>query len=146
MVHLASDLAKQANGVLQRLHARSRMLRALDEALRRQLGSPLDRHCQLANLRADTVVLHVDSPAWSTRVRFLTPQLLEFFRHQRDSAGVSQIKIVVRLPRSHGRQRTASRARLSHEGASVIRALALATEESPLRQALLRLAENGEER
>ena len=141
-MRLAKDLATQANDVLRRLHARARVLRALDEALGRQLGSPLNSHCHLANIRADTVVLHVDSPAWSTRVRFLTPRLLEFFRAQRDSAGVDQIKVVVRLPDAYREKRVVARSRLSATGASVIRALAVGTEEAPLRAALLRLAAN----
>jgi hypothetical protein len=145
-VQLASDLAMQANVVLRGLTARSRELRALDDAMRRQLGPPLDGHCRLANLRADTVVLHVDSPVWSTRIRFLTPQLLEFFHRQRDCAGVTHIKIVVRPPRSHGQHPAASPLRLSPASASMIRSVALATEESPLREALLHLAKNGEQR
>ena len=141
-MRLANDLAIQANAVVRRLHARARVLGALDEALGRELGSPLNTHCRLANVRADTVVLHVDSPAWSTRVRFLTPRLLEFFRAQRDSAGVNQVKVVVRLPHVYQEKRVVARSRLSATGASVIRALALATDEAPLRAALLRLAAN----
>lgn len=139
----ASDLVMQGDGVLQALLARARVLRALDDALRLQLGPPLNSHCRLANLRADTVVLHVDSPVWSTRLRFLTPQLLEFFHRQKDCAGVSEVKIVVRPPYAYPRKLAASPSRLSPEGASTIRALAAMTEESPLRQALLHLSANG---
>lgn len=132
--------------MLHALIARARRLGALDEAMRRQLGPELGGHCRLANVRDSTAVLHVDSPAWSARIRFLTPQLLAFFHQQRGCEAVQQIKITVRPPGSQRQLQAESPSRLSQAGAAVIRSLALATEESALREALLHLAEHGERR
>ena len=59
-----------------RLLERSTQLQRLSRIVWGLLGTPWDRHCRVANIRDETLVLAVDSPAWSSKLRFQSPQIL----------------------------------------------------------------------
>ena len=61
----------------------SRMLRqqqALLMEIRSQLPEQLARHCLHARISGTRLVLHVDSPAWSSKLRFHSRSLLQSLR------------------------------------------------------------------
>lgn len=56
---------------------RSKEITALSEALAKFLPEALISHYQVLNIEQDTAVLIVDSAAFSTRLRYLMPDLLK---------------------------------------------------------------------
>jgi hypothetical protein len=62
---------------LARLVSRAGRLAALDRDLRARLPRPLADHCQVANLRENSIILHADSPVWAARLRYQRAMLLE---------------------------------------------------------------------
>ncbi len=62
---------------LQRMVERQQ---ALLREVRALLPDPLAAHCLHARIRGSELVLHVDSPAWNSRLRFQAPALLRALR------------------------------------------------------------------
>lgn len=126
---------------LRDLYVRARYLEGLNRKLDMHLGSPLNRHCCVAHVSRDSVLLHTDSPAWSSRLRFCTPQVLAILQDQCRLPNVKTIRIRVTpqmptpLNTTHACRPTMSRAT-----SSLLTNVAVATKNPALRRALLRLA------
>lgn len=111
--------------------------KALLAELRRLLPGELADHCIAAQQRGPQLVLHVDSPVWATRLRFLAPGLLELLRAEHP--GLHDIRIKLLVPR--GQRRAQPRpARRSDIGAAIIHQSAADTKHPALRKALERLS------
>ncbi len=112
-------------------------LAELDRALKEGLPAPLDQHCQLANVRGDALVIHVDAPAWAARLRYQGPQLIQRMKALPGLSGLRRVRIRVR-PQPPAPQPAPRR--LSGKGAENLRKAAQAMPPGPLREAFLRLA------
>ncbi len=55
---------------------------ALLTSIRSHLPPPLAGHCRHARIQGRELILHVDSPAWHSRMRFHAPALLRALRAQ----------------------------------------------------------------
>jgi len=82
-------LPKQINKLLQRknsqiagLVTQARKLDFLNNKLLDLLPLPLPHHCHLAKIDQQTLVIVVDSPTWSARLRYSIPDLLAKLKHQ----------------------------------------------------------------
>jgi len=82
-------LPKQINKLLQRknsqiteLITQARKLEFLNNKLLDLLPLPLPHHCHLAKMDKQTMVIVVDSPIWSARLRYSIPDLLAKLKHQ----------------------------------------------------------------
>jgi len=129
----------ECRGPLASLLERARRLNDLDRALRRHLGDPLARHCRLANVEERRVVLETDSPAWVARLRYRSPEILEFLRRQRGLEKLERAELRV-SPAAQTRTETRPRAHLSPRAAGLLRDVADATEDPALKRALRRLS------
>lgn len=110
--------------------------KALLAEVRRALPSDLAGHCIAARLQGPTLVLHTDSPAWATRLRFLANELRSLLqpRHR----VLREIKIRL-LPPHNPPDRRRSKARKSRFGAAIVLECAKDTDQPQLREALERL-------
>ena len=112
--------------------------------VRKQLSGPSSLHCVNAQLQHDTLIVHVDSPAWATKLRFQLGGLLTNLRKVPSLDGLLQIQIRV-LPGAEKKllsRNAPPSARLSEESAELIRNLASAISDDALRASWLRLAKN----
>lgn len=75
------------------LMTRAAALTLLDQRLRPYLPEPMNQHCMLANVRAQTAILAADSPGWASRLRYLGPALLP--RLVEFGLGVTRIEVIV---------------------------------------------------
>jgi len=136
LLHGSSD-------ALSRVLGHAGRLAALDRAVHPLLGEPLARHCRVANLRRDTLVLQVDSPAWAARLRYQTPALLKSL-HGSDPAsgldGLRDIEVKIAPPAEPRPARAMRAAPMSADSARLIEAVAEDTADGALRSALRRLA------
>ena len=125
---------------LGQLLAHAKRLKTLNRALQTCLEPPLNQHCRVANATANWLVLHVDSPIWSTKLRYALPEVRERLRDTCALPPQCQIQLRVRPceptfpdpPVKH-------RLHLSAPSAALIRDVALSIENPKLQQALLRL-------
>jgi hypothetical protein len=110
---------------------------ALLEQVRQLLPGDLASHCVAAQERDQQLVLHLDSPAWATRLRYTSPQLLSLLKTAHPS--LREIKVKMVLTRSPPRRRL-SAPHHSDLAAAIILDSAEDTKHPQLRDALLRLS------
>lgn len=94
-----SDCLKQ--GVLASIVKKARLIAALEKEFEAYLPKSVWAHCTIMNLRHETLVIAVDSAAWSMRIRQLTPGILENCAKITGLDGMREIKKIqclVRMP------------------------------------------------
>lgn len=117
---------------------------ALEQRLLARLPTPLQGHCRLGQIRDNKLILIVDSAAWATRLRFLTPQLIKQFAAD-DSVTVDTLEVRIQPQNQPAASPPPARspARLSPENAALITSLARSISDEKLSHALQRLAGRG---
>ena len=85
-------LMKNHGPGLGRLLAHARVLDRLDQILTSILDPNLSCHCQVAEFRDHCLILLCSNATFATRIRMISPQLLESFREEGDF-GIARIEI-----------------------------------------------------
>jgi hypothetical protein len=135
------DQTLRPGSMLARLLVHARRVEALDQALKKCLGTPLGPHCQVANVTRTGLVLHARSPIWVTRLRYVVPEVLECLRKSCDLPVRCQVQLRVKyLEGGIVEPQVKRRLRLSTKSAKVIRDTALSIENPELKRALLRVS------
>ncbi|MGB5202239.1 MAG: DUF721 domain-containing protein [Sedimenticolaceae bacterium] len=109
---------------------------ALLNQIRRLLPADLALHCRAAQIREGLLVLHVDSPVWATRLRYLAPELLSLMRPDHAALREVAVKVLVERESCRPRHRPPQHSALA---ASIIYDSAQDTKHPQLRAALERL-------
>ena len=104
--------------------------------IRSILPHPLDAHCLHARISTDQLILHTDSPVWTSRLRFHAPQLLKQLQQQ--APKLRRVKILVHIPARVLRPKR-RKITLSPTSAASIQDLANHISDPALRAALQRL-------
>ncbi|MEO5702933.1 MAG: DUF721 domain-containing protein [Gammaproteobacteria bacterium] len=126
---------------LRRLLARAESLQRASQVLRAHLDAPLAQHCQVANIKDGSVVIHADSPAWAAKLRFHVAGMLEKFNKSHSFGTVRAIRIKV-SPLSEARPSArAERLVLSQQAAAVLKSAADAVVDPELKKVLLKLSQ-----
>lgn len=76
-----NKLLQSKNSGIATLLTEARKLEFLNNILLDLLPAPLPLHCHLAKIHNNTLVIVVDSPGWSTRLRYCIPDLLAKLKH-----------------------------------------------------------------
>ena len=114
--------------------------RALLQAVRSQLPSPLDQHCLHARISGKLLIIHTDSPVWNARLRFHGPQLIRAMHQQAPHLQQLKINIHIDSGRKPIKRRQIS---LSMNGAAQILDAANSIADPKLQAALRRLGNSG---
>jgi len=125
---------------LGRLMTASRALRAANEALDEVLVEPLKGRVSVAGVSAETLTLVAESPAWSSRARYLTPQILDHMRTRLESPRLARVQFVTRPTEYSQAPLPKPRPRLSGRSAELLESVARASENRALAGVLRRLA------
>nr|VFK53046.1 MAG: hypothetical protein BECKTUN1418F_GA0071002_101615 [Candidatus Kentron sp. TUN]VFK53796.1 MAG: hypothetical protein BECKTUN1418E_GA0071001_101815 [Candidatus Kentron sp. TUN] len=122
----------------------AKFLNSAGRVLAKRLGLPISRHCQLAKISLDTIVLQVDSAVWYSKLRFLSPGIVTFFQTEYGMSTITKVRIYVDPPvlRDDKFVATGNCLHLSPDVAELLHNVAKGTENQALRQAWLRLAGN----
>ena len=126
-----------ACGSFATLANRAAALDALDRALRQTLPLPLRDEVRFANLRGGRLLFLASSPAWATRLRLLSAQILAAARGldiRAESIGI-KVSPLPRIEPEPERVRTLSPAAAAH-----LRAAAAATADPEWRELFGKLA------
>jgi hypothetical protein len=135
-------LADRDNSPLSGVIRRGRQLHGLGVLLGKILGPELAAHCQLANIRGNTLVVTASSTAWATRVRYQSPQLLQKIRCEERFRGIDTIHVRI-TPLTSPLARTSQpirRASMSGAASECLSQCAEGVEDQNLRSALQHLA------
>ena len=81
-----------------------------------------------------------ESPAWSARVRYLTPQILDHMRRSLENPRLNRVQIVTRPTESPTDPPPRRRATLSRQSAALLESVAKSSENEALASSLRRLA------
>jgi len=127
---------------LKQLTAQAERLEALDRLFGRDLPAQLRAHVRLAAVRDGCLVVHADSAAWATQLRYRTPEIIASLPPEPEFAGVRSLRVRNRAPAAEATPMPA-RARMSLDAAAAIEAQAQHTDDERLRAALRRLARRG---
>ena len=114
-------------------------LRELQVKLCSQLDNPLNQHVIVADYLQKTLVLHTDNPAWAAKLRFKTPDILAFLKH--DLTDVQTIRIKV-IPVSPTTTKPRPVTKISMDTANLIRQVADNIPDPALRSVLCNIAKN----
>ncbi|OGT21317.1 MAG: hypothetical protein A2V90_03570 [Gammaproteobacteria bacterium RBG_16_57_12] len=130
-------LSKACGEHLPRLIQRAQRLNDISCHLSLHLGQPLGQHVKVANIRGNTVILLIDSPAWLSKLRYISPAVVKYLKDY----GVSAVELQVDPERKTSplpSPRPA--ASLSRASAELITSTAETTADPGLAKALQRLA------
>jgi hypothetical protein len=122
---------------LQRLASEIRAQQRLLADIRRCLPADIGRHCLSAHIRDDVLVVHLSSPAWATRLRYLAPQLVEVLRPEYPALRRIQSRLLIEPSARPGAERPG--ARHSAQAADIIHGSAEHASDPGVRDALQRL-------
>jgi predicted nucleic acid-binding Zn ribbon protein len=120
---------------LRRLELEISAHKVLLDRVRQALPADLAGHCIFAQLHGSRLLVHVDSPAWATRLRFMAPQLAGVIGGERPPTEV-RVRLLVDNARRSPRPTPARR---SDYAADVVADSAIGVEDRELQEALLRL-------
>lgn len=118
---------------------RARQLHQLSSLITQCLDPAIAQHCQLANVRGDTLVIQSDSPGWASKLRYLGPQIINCLQQHQRLRAIKRIKVRV-APLAQPIERSVRRMQLSPENAQLIDSLADSITDQALGAALRRLA------
>jgi len=85
-----------ASRVLNSLVQHCQTLKQLNKIFQASLSAPLNQHCHVANLRETTLVIHSDSSLWATRLRYMTPELLQQWQEEQKIPVIDKVEVKVR--------------------------------------------------
>jgi hypothetical protein len=71
-------------------------LSSLDRAVKALLSSELAAHCQVANVRDNVLILHLDAAEWATQLHYQLGDLLNQLRQQTGYAGLRTVQYKIR--------------------------------------------------
>lgn len=128
-------------GEVEHLVTQTNELKRLTRLLQAELNPSLAPHCQVARLKPPHLTIVVDSPAWSTRLRFQSTGLLrQLAKKHHIFHGVTDIEIKIYPARLQRRIPPSVTRHISPGAATVISDMANSIDDPELKQALLRLA------
>lgn len=130
------------HGDSARLIERVRYLRSVNGHLRACLDTETSNHVQVADVNSERMLVHIDSTAWATRLRYQSPQLLRCLHRHPSLAQLRRIEIRV-TPLAQPVSSSPQPATLSAVNAAIIDSTADSLSDPNLRTALKRLARRG---
>jgi len=68
----------------------------LDRAVKALLSTDIAKHCQVANVRDNVLILHLNSAEWATQLHYQTTELLTQLHQQKCYAGLRSIQYKIR--------------------------------------------------
>lgn len=124
--------------LLKRNQAHSNLLATVQELL----PDSSKPHCLSAQLKYDELIVHTDSSAWASKLRFQLATLLPTLRRQAGYHAATKVTIRIQPPQASRAVNKRAVSNMDQQTAQQIRELAVAIRDETLRQTWLKLAEN----
>ena len=140
------QLLCNSSPTLQRLYKYSDALQKLTQLLPQLLPTPLHLHCQVANLRQDVLILHVDNAIWAMHLRFQEQEICQRWQQLMPHLPpLQRVEVKVRLlPMTVKREKLSPPQPLSTTTIELLQQVAENTPHARLKTALLKLARHGQ--
>ena len=126
----------------------AKKLSYFNQLLRNILPIECHDHVAVANVRNRNLMLITDSPVWTTRLRQLSPQILQFIRSNTagsDNEQIHHVQISTRYQMSTSgpqpaEKKNKAKIQISEKTASILSQSADSIQHQPLKTALLKIA------
>lgn len=138
---IGSLLISPATG-LHTILEKAAILQQLTQTLRSSLSEPLNQHICVANIRNNTLVIGADSPAWVTRIRFHSADILKQMRQETGLTQLSKVHFKVIRSSTQGSDFVSSPNSLPESAASLLQSTAQRISDKELKAAIERLSRN----
>lgn len=130
--------------LLQQLQYQAQQSDRLTDILHEVIPFSMHEHCRVGILKEKVLVIIAQSPAWATRLRYLTPQIIQHLKKSKHF-GISKIQVKIRPQHQERSQPTRKANVLSKENADLLRKTANGIQDTELAQAFIRLSKMGSE-
>ena len=129
---------------MQRRLERAQYLQSLTRVLREHIDPVLSDHISVVNLRHDSAIIAADSSAWLSKIRYLTPVILQILQTQPGLMTLSNIQLKVQ-PVSNSDASIQNRRQLSLSSSSTkaLESAASGINDPDLAESLRRLSRKG---
>lgn len=121
------------------LASRAQQLNKLNIILQKTLPLQFSNHCQLANVTADTIIIHTDKASYASLLRFQAPLVCKTLSAHLPEP-VSKLKVKVRPIQTLSEQTGHAVIHVSTKTAALLTSTAAEIEDGPLKTALNNLA------
>ena len=136
------NILGSVSGPLAGTLAHAASLKRLQPLVLKALPPDLAGHCQPANLRGKTLVIHADSPAWAAKMRFHAPQLVQRLRQESGLSKLARCEVRVSPASAPALSDKPVAAAISVQSREQLRTAAKGFKDPRLQTAFQRLAEN----
>lgn len=133
----------QNNQQLQQITKRAQKLTQLNSILQEILPSQFAGHCQLANLNENKIVIHTESAAIASLLRFHSATICKTLSNQL-AVKIDRIEVKVKLGQSAQESPRSNMIDMSNNNAALIAQTAAGLDDGQLKTALHKLAKRGE--
>ena len=136
-----SRLLKNNTLIARSIDENIHLLENIKVFLEKQLPDELNNHCHANNIVNKRLTLIIDSPAWSSKLRFIQPALEQALTRQYPDI-IETVKIKVRpaAPKKKTDDKKHYRPQLSEKSRQIIQDMADGMDDSDLKESLIRLA------
>ena len=140
-----SSLLSNANHSLATMQAKVKFLQQLNLIWQQRVEMNLAQHTRVANYRENTLIIEADSPVWTTRLRFLIPDLINQLTKHFEFRHLKKIDWYIRPTEEKKLDTKISKAKLklTEQNADIIKQTAQTITNTYLQQALRDLAKHG---
>jgi|GEM_PF-2756092 len=116
-----NDVVK-GNSALRRMAELIRQLNPIKAAVLENVPKNYTEHCIFINIKNHSLLLYVDSPAWASRFRYLSPDLLRVLKKSNNFQNLTSIsvKIMANLPATYFNKTHYKKANISQENIELL--------------------------
>jgi len=115
------------------------MLLIMQEKVHGALGADCAKHCQVAGIRGNTLLLQADSATWGTRIRLNQNAILNSIATHKEFSKLTSLDVKIR-PKITKRSRQIQRKAISDDAKEIIAETAQGVNYPGLKNALLSLS------
>jgi hypothetical protein len=90
-----SNILKDKRYPIANLCNKAKSIHILNQKLKKCLDPSLQNHFELANIKADSVTILVNSSTWATRLRYNIPAILNALNNQLNFESIKTVRIKV---------------------------------------------------
>ena len=137
-------LLSGSSGPLKEIISHSHRLHLLNQTFRIHAGDQMADNCVIADLDNGVVYFNADSPAWSHRLRYEAPELLEFLKTESHLGDIRTFNVRVRPPGQSTSNEPPQRPVLQNTTRLLLRDVAQSIDNPALSDALMRLAQTSD--
>ncbi|MBN1684572.1 MAG: DUF721 domain-containing protein [Gammaproteobacteria bacterium] len=141
---LIENVFKNSSNRLGELITQSSHLEQLNQIFRKTLPKAFSKHCRVANYDEKKLKVIADTPAWSTKIHYLVPDLMKKLQPFKEFSNIEAIECITRPQESFSNSKLQkiekNRLELSPKTKQLLKNLSQSTKDKNLKAALQKIS------